>query len=56
MQIDFRRNGTNLPPIKVGEQCFIKVKSYKLLDVWFDADLKWGTNTEFVIKKAVYPL
>ena len=39
MQTDFRRNETDLSPINVGEKCFTKVKSYKLLGVWFDDDL-----------------
>ena len=44
MQTDFRRNGTDLSPINVGEKCFTKVKSYKLLGVWFDDDLS-GVQT-----------
>ena len=29
-----------------------KVKSYKLLGLWLDDDLKWNTNTEYITKKA----
>ena len=29
-----------------------RVKSYKLLGLWLDDDLKWNTNTEYITKKA----
>ena len=28
-----------------------RVKSYKLLELWLDDDLKWNTNTEYITKK-----
>ena len=51
MQIDFRKNKTVIPPTIIGDQPLTIVKSYKLLGMWFDDDLKWRTNTEHIIKK-----
>ena len=28
-----------------------RVSSYKLLGLWIDDDLKWKTNTEYIVKK-----
>ncbi len=53
MLVDFRKVKTTIPPITIGEDCFTKVKSCKLLGVWLDDDLKWTTNTAHIIKKAV---
>ena len=53
MLVDFRTVKTTIPRITIGEDCFTKVKSYKLLVVWLDDDLKWTTNTAHIIKKAV---
>ncbi len=53
MLVDFRKVKTTIPPITIGEDCFTKVKSYKLLGVWLDDDLKWTTGTAHIIKKAV---
>ena len=53
MLVDFRKVKTTIPPITIGEDCFTKVKSYKLLGVWLGDDLKWTTNTAHIIKKAV---
>jgi hypothetical protein len=44
MHIDFRKNKTVIPPTTLGEQSLTKVRSYKLLSIWFDDDLKWKTN------------
>ena len=52
MHIDFRKNKTVIPPTAFGEQSLTKVRSYKLLGIWFDDDLKWKTNTEYITKKA----
>ena len=52
MHIDFRKNKTVIPPTTLGEQSLTKVRSYKLLGIWFDDDLKWKTNTEYITKKA----
>ena len=47
MIIDFRKNISPIPPIHVS-----RTKSYKLLGIWLDYDLKWKTNTEYITKKA----
>ena len=52
MLIDFRRNRSVIPPISIGEQNISCVKSYKLLGLWLDDDLKWNTNTEYITTKA----
>ena len=52
MHIDFRKNKTVIPPTTLGEQSLTKVRSYKILGIWFDDDLKWKTNTEHITKKA----
>ena len=51
MHIDFRKNKTVIPPTTLGEQSLTKVRSYKLLGIWFDDDLKWKTNTENTQKR-----
>ena len=48
---DFRKNKIVIPPTIIGDQPLTTVKSYKLLGMWFDDDLKWRTNTEYIIKK-----
>ena len=52
MLIDFRKNKTTLPLIHIGDNQISRVKSYKLLGIWIDDDLKWNTNTECITKKA----
>jgi hypothetical protein len=49
---DFRKNKTTIPPINIDDQPIARVKSYKLLGMWLDDDMKWATNTEFIIEKA----
>ena len=51
MLIDFRRYKTEIPPITLNDNQISRVKSYKLLGLWLDDDLKWNTNTEYIIKK-----
>ncbi|XP_028416451.1 uncharacterized protein LOC114540530 [Dendronephthya gigantea] len=52
MIIDFRKNKTDIPAINIGGCQVARVLSYKLLGVWIDDDLKWRTNTEYIVKKA----
>jgi hypothetical protein len=52
MIIDFRKNISPIPPIHVGGHNVSRTKSYKLLGIWLDYDLKWKTNTEYITKKA----
>ena len=51
MQVDFRMNKTVILPVKIDNRSLNIVRSYKLLGLWFDDDLKWKTNTEYIIKK-----
>ena len=53
MIIDFRKRKTDIPPLCIEEQPMARVKSFKLLGLWMDSDLKWESNTEYIIKKAV---
>ena len=52
MRIDFRRNKTVIPPTEIGNHVFKIVNSHKLLGLWIDDDLKWNTNTHYIVKKA----
>ena len=51
MLIDFRREKTIIPPIKINDYICTTLSSYKLLGLWVDDDLKWKTNTEYIVKK-----
>ena len=50
--IDFRKNKTIVPETIIGNQPMPRVKSYKLLGIWLDDDMKWSTNTDYITKKA----
>jgi hypothetical protein len=52
MIIGFRKNTSPIAPIHVGDHNVSRTKSYKLLGIWLDYDLKWKTNTEYITKKA----
>ena len=47
MIIDFRKNKTIIPETMIGNQPMPRVKSYKLLGIWLDDDMKWSTNTDY---------
>ena len=49
---DFRKDGTVIPAMKINYCVLERVSSYKLLGLWIDDDLKWKSNTEYVVKKA----
>ena len=53
MLIDFRKDRTVIPAIKINDCVLEKVSSYKLLGLWIGDDLKWKTNTEYIVKKGV---
>ena len=53
MQLDFRINKTEVPSLTVDSITMEKVSTFKLLGVWIDDNLKWQTNTDRIIKKAV---
>ena len=52
MLIDFRKDRTVIPAIKINDCVLERVSSYKLLGLWIDDDLKWKTNTEYIVKNA----
>ena len=57
MLIDFQKDRTVIPAIKINDCVLERVSSYKLLGLWIDDDtaldndLKWKTNTEYIVKK-----
>ena len=51
MILDFRRQKTAIPYLKVEETTLERVTCFKLLGLWIDDNLKWNTNTEHIIKK-----
>ena len=51
MTIDFRKNVTVIPPLEMNSQVFERVECYKLLELWIDDNLKWSTNTCYIVKK-----
>ena len=53
MQLDFRINKTEIPSLTVDNITMEKVSTFKLLGVRIDDNLKWQTNTDRIIKKAV---
>ena len=52
MLIDFRKDRTVIPAIKINYCVLETVSSCKLLGLWIDDDLKWKTNTECIVKIA----
>ena len=52
MLIDFQRQKTVIPHIKVEDITIDRVTSFKLLGLWVDDNLKWNKNTNHIIKKA----
>ena len=52
MLIDFRKDRTVIPAIKINDCVLERVSSCKLLGLWIDDDLKWKTNTEYIVKNA----
>ena len=52
MLIDFRKDRTVIPAIKINDCVLERVLSCKLLGLWIDDDFKWKTNTEYIIKDA----
>ena len=54
MEIGFRKNKTIIPQLEIENNLHVlgKVTSYKLLGLWIDDNLKWNTNTKYIVKKA----
>ena len=54
MITDFRKNVTDIPPLETSSQVFERVECHKLIGLWMIEDnLKWSTNTCYIVKKAV---
>ena len=53
MLLDFRKCGTCIPSLKFNDTTLERVPSFKLLGLWIDNNLKWQTNTDYIIRKAV---
>ena len=53
MQLDFRENRTIIPPLTFNDTTLERVSAFKLLGLWIDDNLKWQTNTDYIIGKAV---
>ena len=52
MIIDFRKEQTEIPKLKIGDQVVERVGSYKLLGLHIDDNLKWGAHTWSIIKQS----
>jgi hypothetical protein len=52
MGIDLRIMKSEIPLITIDNVPIERVQSHKLLGIWLQSDLKWHTNTFFIIKKA----
>ena len=50
MLIDFRKDRKVISAIKINDCVLERVSSYKLPGLWIDDDLKWKTNTEYIVK------
>ena len=42
--IDFRKNKSVIPPLEVNGHMLERIKSYKLLGMWIDDDVKYSSN------------
>ena len=49
MIIDFRKDGTVIPAMKINDCVLERVSSYKLLGLWIDGDLKGKSYTEYTL-------
>ena len=56
MLIDFRKDRTVTLAIKINDCVLERVSSCKLLGLWINDDLKWKTNTEYIVKNAAKQL
>ena len=52
MSLDFRKNKTSIPSLTINDTTLERVSSFKLLGLWIDNNLKWQTNTDYIIRKA----
>ena len=52
MLLDFRKNKVSIPSLTFNDIMLERVPSFKLLGLWIDDNLKWQTNTDYIIRKA----
>ena len=52
MLLNFRKYSTCIPSLKFNDTTLERVPSFKLLGLWIDNNLKWQTNTDYIIRKA----
>ena len=52
MIFDFRVNKTTINSISLNDLEIERVSSFKLLGIWLDDNLKWNSNTDYIVKKA----
>ena len=52
MIFDFRVNKTTINSISLNNLEIERVSSFKLLGIWLDDNLKWNSNTDYIVKKA----
>ena len=52
MVIDLRIMKSEIPVITIDNIPIERIQSHKLLGIWLQSDLKWHTDTFFIIKKA----
>ena len=52
MIFDFRVNKTTFNSISSNDLENERVSSFKLLSIWLDDNLKWNSNTDYIVKKA----
>ena len=50
--LDFRKNKTSIPSLTINDTMLERVSSFKLPGLWIDDNLKWQTNTDYIIRKA----
>ena len=50
--MDFRKNPSEIIPLAINGTEVERVTFFKFLGVYLSADMKWETNTDFIIKKA----
>ena len=52
MIFNYRVNKTTINSISLNDLEIERVSSFKLLGIWLDDNLKWNSNTDYIVKKA----
>ena len=53
MQLDICQDKTVIPPLTFNDTTLERVSAFKLLGLWLHDNLKWQTDTDYTIGKAV---